>query len=49
MLHNFLFKKEDIDQVFENLASEYIELGGTKRVDIYLVETTNSDTGCYLF
>lgn len=31
MLHNFLFKKEDIDQVFEKLASEYIELGGTNR------------------
>ncbi len=37
MLHNCLFKKEDIDQVFEKLASEYIELGGTKRVEIYLV------------
>lgn len=37
MLHNFLFKKEDINQVFEKLASEYIELGGTKRVEIYLV------------
>lgn len=37
MLHSSLLKKEDLDCLFDKLAAEYIELGGSKRVEIYLV------------
>ena len=37
MLHSSLLKKEDLDCLLDKLAAEYIELGGSKRVEIYLV------------
>lgn len=37
MLHSSLLKKEDLDRLFDKLATEYIELGGSKKVEIYLV------------
>ena len=37
MLHSSLLKKEDLDRLFDKLAVEYIKLGGSKKVDIYLV------------
>ena len=37
MLHSKVLKREDIDTIFDDLASEYIKLGGTQKVDIYLV------------
>ena len=37
MLHSIALKKEDVDKLFDKLASEYIELGGSKIVEIYLV------------
>ncbi len=37
MLHSKVIKREDIDVIFDNLASEYIKLGGNQKVDINLV------------
>lgn len=37
MLHSNLLKRDDLDQLFTKLAAEYIELGGSKEVEIYLV------------
>ena len=37
MLHSSLIKREDLNQLFDKLAAEYIKLGGSKKVEIYLV------------
>lgn len=37
MLHSSLLKKENLDLLLDKLAAEYIDLGGAKKVEIYLV------------
>ena len=37
MSHNTLISKNNIDAIFEFLSQEYELLGGTQKIDIFLV------------